>query len=40
VLFPEFLTIFLFAVLSSSAAAYAASKRSSEIYIAEILRNE
>ncbi len=40
VLFPEFLTIFLFAVLSSSAAAYAASKRTSEIYIAEILRNE
>ncbi len=40
VLFPEFLTIFLFAVVSSTLAAYAASKRTSEIYIAEILRNE
>lgn len=40
VLYHEFLLIFLFAVVSSTFAAYAASKRSSEIYIAEILRNE
>ena len=40
VLFPEFFSIFVFAVVSSTAAAYAASKRTSEIFIAEILRNE
>lgn len=40
VLFPEFFFIFLFAVVSSTLAAYAASKRSSEIYVVEILRDE
>ncbi|MFP4178502.1 MAG: ABC transporter permease [Spirochaetaceae bacterium] len=40
VLYSEFFLIMLFAVISSTAAAYAASRRTSEIYIAEILRNE
>jgi len=40
VLFPEALFIFLFAILSSVAAAYLASRRVSEIKPAEVLRYE